>query len=97
MNLQLKEKLINIAKDEISSEDVSHDFEHSYRVLMNAEELVKKEGGDLDIVIPAALFHDVITYPKNQVNSYNSQIASAEKAGKILADIIEYPKDKIKK
>lgn len=97
MNSQLREELIKIARDEISSEDVSHDFEHSFRVLLNVERLVKKEGGDLDVIIPAALFHDLIVYPKNHINSSNSQIESASEAGRILSNVKEYPKEKIDK
>ena len=66
MNKHLRRILIQIAEEEIKGNDSSHDFLHAKRVLENAELIQSKEGGDLDILIPAALFHDVVIYPKNQ-------------------------------
>jgi uncharacterized protein len=96
MDLRLRERLVNIAKKRLTCEDVSHDVMHTLRVLKNAEMLVKKEGGDPDIVIPAALFHDIIVYPKDHKKSHMSQLESAYEAENILKSIYEYPKDKIK-
>ena len=99
MNATLRNKLIDIARERITSEDVSHDFEHSYRVLLNAEKISKVEGGDLEIIVPAALFHDLIVYPKNSESNkrFQSQEDSAKEAEKILKSIKEYPKEKIEK
>lgn len=97
MDDSLRSKLINIAMEKISSEDVSHDFSHSYRVLLNAEKISKIEGGDLDIIVPTALFHDLIVYPKNSDadKRFQSQEDSAIEAEKILKSIAGYPKEKI--
>ncbi len=95
MNESLRKKLIDIARDKISCEDVSHDFEHTYRVLLNAEKITKFEGGDLDIIIPAALFHDLVVYPKNNKKRFQSQEVSAIGAEKILKSLNEYPQEKI--
>ena len=97
MNKKLREKLINIAKGKISVTDISHDFEHALRVLSNAERISKEEGGDLDIIIPAALFHDLIVYPKNHSDKHKSQEESAEEAEKILNIFNDFPKEKIDK
>ena len=99
MDTLLKTKLIEISKKRISKDDVSHDFQHTYRVLLNAERIAKIEGGDLDIIIPAALFHDIIVYPKNSEldKKFKSQEDSAKEAKKILNSIEEYPKYKIDK
>jgi len=97
MNEELRQKLLQIAKEQISSVDVSHDFEHARRVLFNAEKIARKENGDLDIIVPAALFHDVILYPKNSPNTHKSQEESAEAAEKILNKIETFPKEKIEK
>lgn len=97
MDIELKNRLIKIAKEKISDSDVSHDFEHALRVLSNAERIAKKEKNDFDIIVPAALFHDLITYPKNHPDRHKSQEESAEAAEKILAAFDEFPKDKIKK
>lgn len=95
MNKQLKDKLIKIAEKEIKTHDPSHDFSHAMRVLNNAEKIAKKEKADLDVIIPAALFHDVIVYPKYKPESKFEHDESAEKAGKILSKIKEYPNKKI--
>ncbi|MDO8459654.1 MAG: HD domain-containing protein [Nanoarchaeota archaeon] len=95
MDKYLEEKLISIAKERISNEDPSHDIEHSFRVLNNAKRIAFEEKADLDIIIPAALFHDLIVYPKNDPNKHLSQEESAEATEKILSSIKEYPKEKI--
>ncbi len=95
MNEILRNKLLSIAKEIISSDDPAHDFQHTYKVLLNAEKISKAEGGDLEIIIPAALFHDLIVYPKNHAKSNDSQEESSKRAEKILADMNEFPKDKI--
>jgi uncharacterized protein len=97
MNTNLKEKLIKIAREKISDDDVSHDFEHALRVLANAESIAKEEKADLDIIVPAALFHDVVNHPKNSHLAEFSPIESAELTKKILGKITEFPKTKIKK
>ncbi len=93
----LKKQLINIAKERIPNTDVSHDFEHTLRVLANAERIAEEEHGDIDIVIPAALFHDLIVYPKDHPDRSKSQEESAEAAVWILNNIEDYPKEKIDK
>tara|TARA_B100001741_G_C16504232_1_gene576305 strand:+ start:240 stop:878 length:639 start_codon:yes stop_codon:yes gene_type:complete len=97
MKSTLKEKLLSIAKKEIEGNDSSHDFEHAIRVLKNVEKIVVSEGGDLDILIPAALFHDVVIYPKDHPNSDNAPIESAELVAEILNNIEEFPKEKIRR
>lgn len=52
-------------------------------------------GADLDIVIPAALFHDIVVYKKDHPNSKKETDKSAEATGKILSSINEYPQEKI--
>lgn len=95
MDNALKGQLINIAREKISGTDVSHDLEHTLRVLSNAELIAKKEGGDLDIIIPAALFHDLIVYQKNHPDKHKSQEESARLAEKILDSLENFPKEKI--
>ncbi len=97
MKESLKNKLIKIAKEKIPNTDVSHDFEHALRVLSNAERIVKEESGDLDIIVPATLFHDLIVYPKNHPDKHKSQEESAEEAEKILNTFDNFPKEKISK
>ena len=95
MDSVLRNQLIKIAQEKIPDADVSHDFEHALRVLANAERIAGEENADLDIIIPAALFHDLIVYPKNHPDKHKSQEESAEAAAEILEKIDPYPKGKI--
>ena len=95
MNAELRDRLIKIAKEKISDADVSHDVEHAIRVLSNAERIARKEGGDFDVIVPAALFHDLVVYQKNHPEKHKSQEESAEAAEKILNTCSDFSKDKI--
>jgi len=92
--MKLTEKLIEEAQRVMSKEDMSHDFSHALRVLNNAELISDSEGGDFEIIIPAALFHDVVIFPKNHPRSKNASNESAKVAENILSKL-GYPKDKI--
>lgn len=99
MNKKLKEKIISFAR-KYNKNDPSHDFEHALRVLHLSEKIAEKEEkgkADLDILIPAALFHDVIVYRKDISRSKREEDESAELAGKELKKLKEYPEDKISK
>ncbi len=91
----LKEKLISIVQEKQTKEDPSHDFQHVLRVTNLAEKIGVREKADLEILIPAALFHDVIVYRKDTPSSKNEADESAELAEQILEEIENYPKDKI--
>jgi HD superfamily phosphodiesterase len=41
----------------------------------------------MEILTPAALFHDIIVYPKDHPKRFDSQIESSQKARKILENI----------
>lgn len=97
MDNELRGKLIRIAREKISDADVSHDFEHASRVLANSERIAKEEGADFDIIVPAALFHDLVVYPKNHPNKHKSQEESVKLAYKILNGLSAFPKEKIGK
>lgn len=96
MNIEdLERRLLVIAQEKISADDVSHDIAHLKRVMYSAKRIAIDEGADLEIVIPAALFHDVIVYPKHDPRSANETKESAELVGAMLSDMAEYPKEKI--
>jgi len=97
MNRKITEELIKIAQKEIKREDISHDFGHTLRVLKLAKLIAKEENADLDIIVPAALFHDIIVYPKDDKRSKLSTNESAVCAGKILKKIEGFPAGKITK
>ncbi len=97
MNLKTINKLKAIAKKRQTKEDPSHDFQHILRVLNLAIKIGKSVKADLDIIIPAALFHDIVVYRKDTHQSRNESDESAEVAGRILESINEYPKEKNEK
>jgi uncharacterized protein len=97
MEVSLKQILIDAARSEIKSDDPSHDFLHAHRVMTLAEEIALDEKADVEVLIPAALFHDVIVYPKNHSLSKNEADESAEYTGNLLRSINEYPVVKIEK
>jgi uncharacterized protein len=96
MNELLKSKLTKIACEKQTKNDPSHDFSHVQRVLNLAIRIGESVGADLDVVIPAALFHDIVVYPKNSPQSKNESDESAEAIKKVLNELAEYPKEKIK-
>lgn len=76
----------------------AHDFQHILRVYKNAEMISKQEESvDLDIVLAAALLHDLVVYPKGSSKTINSADNSAEIAKKILLEYKNYPREKIEK
>jgi uncharacterized protein len=95
MDSQLKQQLVTIANERQVKGDPSHDFSHVLRVLAMAEKIAVAEGADLEVVIPAALFHDTVVYPKNSPQSLNETEESAVAAGELLAIVGGYPKEKI--
>lgn len=95
MNKILKDRLISIAEGKQVKDDPSHDFQHILRVTNLAEKIAEDVGADLDIVIPAALFHDIVVYKKNSSQNKNSADESADVAAEILEQTEGYPKDKI--
>lgn len=95
MNIKLKNKLMKIVGQHMDESDISHDFIHTQLVLRNAEQIAKQEKADRDIVVAAALFHDIIVYPKNSADTCKSQHDSAELAAQILKTIKDFPTKKI--
>ncbi len=95
MNAKILKELKSIAEKRQTKEDPSHDFNHISRVLNMAIKIGKSVGADLDIVIPAALFHDTVVYRKDSPKSLNETDESAEATSKILQETKGYPKDKI--
>jgi uncharacterized protein len=76
----------------------AHDFQHILRVYKNAEMISRQEDGvDLDIVLAAALLHDLVVYPKGSSKTINSADDSADVAKKILFEYKRYPIEKIEK
>ena len=82
----------------LRNQSPAHDFQHLVRVCRNAEMICKKEeGADSDIVLAAALLHDLVVYPKRSNKTLNSADDSAEIAQKILSQYNSYSTEKIEK
>ena len=82
----------------LHNQSPAHDFQHILRVYRNAEMISKQEeGADLDIVLAAALLHDLVVYPKVSNKTINSADESAEIAKEILLEYKNYPIEKIEK
>ncbi len=97
MNASIEKTLLKIAEEKQTKTDPSHDFQHAFRVFQLAKKIGKAEKADLDILIPAALFHDVIVYPKNDPRSKNETNESAELVSLILKNTKGYPQKKIER
>ena len=87
----LEEKLVDIVR-KLSVSDSAHDLAHVKRVVKNARQLAIAENADLDIVIPAAWLHDVVSLAKNDPNRAMASQLAADKACDILAEL-SYPED----
>lgn len=95
MNKQMQACLEQEARRLIDDHDAAHDFEHARRVMVNALGIGAIEGGDPDVLVPAALFHDVVMYPKNDPRSESASRQSAMTAVTILQGFSDYPQEKI--
>lgn len=95
MKNDLKSCLIEIAHQRQTKTDPSHDVNHVIRVMNLAEKIATSVNADLEVVLAAACFHDVIVYPKNSPQSKNETDESAQLASTLLREIDGYPIEKI--
>ena len=92
------EGIMRTAQLLLHNQSPAHDFQHILRVYKNAEMISKQERSvDLDVVLAAALLHDLVVYPKGSTKTINSADESAEVAKKILLEHKNYPIEKIEK
>ena len=80
----------------LEGRDPAHDFQHIMRVYKNTEMIGRREGADMEILLPAALLHDLVVYPKGSAKTSKSADDSADMAEKWLLGY-GYPHDKIDK
>lgn len=76
-------------------ESGAHGFDHTARVVRLCEVLGAREGADMDILIPAALFHD-IARPLEEETGVPHEEEGARRAESFLRSI-HYPEDLIPK
>lgn len=95
MNKILKDKLV-VSAAKLLKNDLSHSLDHIQRVMNLAIKIAKVEKADLDVVMPAALFHDIVVYKGTKKQSRETE-ESAKIANQILRKTEGYPQAKIKK
>lgn len=79
------ERIKSEAERLMSRHDAGHDFSHVLRVATLAGRIAKDERADMEIVLPAALLHDIAPQDKSSVDKRkNSADASTEMATHIL-------------
>lgn len=76
------------------SEDGAHDLSHLQRVWHNVRTLQAQEGGDLEVLLAAALLHDCVAVEKNSPLRSRASRLSADKAATLLTTL-DWPDAKI--
>jgi len=71
----------------------AHGFDHTLRVVRLSEEIGAREGADMDILIPAALFHDIARPLEERTGALHEE-EGARMAEAYLRSI-GYPEDRI--
>jgi uncharacterized protein len=90
MHDRIKRKVMKM----LEGRDPAHDFHHIMRVYKNANMIGQREGANLEILLAAALLHDLVVYPKGSAKSSRSSDDSADLAEDILQRY-GYPQDMI--
>ncbi len=83
MNQRMK-KLTELIKKKYNNDDPGHDFAHIMRVIATCNSIGKSAGANLEILIPAALLHDVVNLPKDHPERKQASQKAAEEAKSIL-------------
>lgn len=65
-------------------DDGSHDIAHVRRVWRLTQDIAAYEGGDLEILVAAAWFHDLVNLPKGSAQRTQASALSAEASRPIL-------------
>jgi uncharacterized protein len=84
MDENLIEHLRAAALSRSSGAGPAHDFLHVTRVTKIAQRIGAVEGADLDVLVPAALLHELFNYPKGHPLSHLSGDVCAEHAVDVL-------------
>jgi len=84
MSPQQTHRLEETAREAAHTAEAAHDFGHVKRVAASARLIAEAEGADLDVVLPAALLHELISLPKDHPDSPRSGVLCAEHAADVL-------------
>src|SRR5882724_8978121 len=82
----------------MSQEDGSHDLGHFFRVWKAADHINREDGLGADplVLLTAAYFHDLVSFPKNHPERNQSSRLSAERTALLLKDhFTGFPSGKI--
>lgn len=77
-------RLEEIAREATWTAEPAHDLGHVRRVAASARVIAEAEGADLDIVLPAALLHELFSLPKDHPDSPRSGVLCAQRAADAL-------------
>ncbi len=75
---------------ERSSDDPAHDFLHVKRTWKNAQIIMAETSGDVEVVGPAVILHEIFNYPKDDPRSPFSGDVAADYARDVLVGV-DYP------
>ena len=90
----MQEMIKKKVKRMLEGRDPAHDFHHVMRVYKNAKLIGRREGTNMEILLPAVLLHDLVVYTKGSAKSSKSSDESADLAENILQSY-GYPQDQI--
>jgi uncharacterized protein len=80
------ESLFQLAKVFYETGDPSHDVLHIRRVMKTCEVLAIEEKADLEIVLAAAILHDIVNLPKNHPERLQASQLAADKSKTFLQE-----------
>lgn len=86
MNLEGWENKFEAKLRQQDKHSASHDLSHFYRVVAAAKYIAKKENADLNVVVPSAWLHDLVTVPKNSPERPLASSLAAKAACAYLQD-----------
>jgi len=88
--------LFNQAKVFYENGDPAHDLAHIVRVMDNCRRLGPPEGADLEILLAAAILHDVVNLPKNHPDRLKASAMAAQKSRELLR-LAKFSEDEIER
>ena len=89
------EKIFHNFLSGIEFKDSSHDLNHFKRVAKIAKQIASEEDNvDELVILAAAYFHDIISFPKDDPKRSRASYYASMKAGEILRSL-DFPEDKI--
>ena len=84
--MQKIEVLLEKAKVFYDNGDPSHDFAHILRVIENCRRFGATVNANLELLLPAAILHDVVNLPKNHPERLQASQMAGEKSRQVLSD-----------